>query len=313
MGVYDKGTYAQANKIWLEDVQSKNPEFLKRAQEAANDYVRIKLREDSFFDQIITPRSLTDSELDLQPNTDKPYKIVFKEPNSAAAVTLPFGTLPINQYILGERVPVGFDRIITPRFTKDIDELRTYRDIDIRQVLSDNALKDLSAEKDGKFIQAVNTLLGASGSTVAATGTIQYRTYSGGVSRQNVAESKKILTETPSRLRPATALVNQTTAIEFEKWERPEAGGDISQEILQNGWAERNWFGVRFIVTIKRDLIPDNEIYWFAAEDYLGRNFILNDVVMDVDRRLFLLEYTAYMVIGGVIANVAGIARSKFV
>ena len=311
MGVFD-AKYSQANQIWKDKILSNDSSLQKEAADAAGDYIRMKLREDSFFDQIIPPQMVADSELDIQANTDKPHKVVFKEPNSAAAITIPFGQLPIYEYILGDRVAVGFDRITTPRFTKDIDELRTYRDIDIRQVLSDNALKDLSEEKDGKFLQAAGTVVGTQNTTVGSSGVIQNVGYASPIGRSAVANAKKVMTTTPSRLRPSCALINQTTAIEFEKWQRPEVGGDLSQDILQNGWAERTWFGTRFIVTIKRNLVPDNVIWWFAAPDYFGRNYILNDVVMDVDRRLALLEYTAYMTIGGVIVNTAAVIRSEF-
>ena len=70
----------------------------------------------------------------------------------------------MNLYIRGPRYLVMMDRIVTPRFTKDVDELRTWI-MDIRQVLSDNAIKDMLAEEDGKFITAVNTALVAAGST----------------------------------------------------------------------------------------------------------------------------------------------------
>lgn len=310
-------TYQAMNEKWMQHIQSDDPVLVKNATDAVNDFIRVRLREDSFFDNIIGPVNIPDSELDRQIHTDKPVKIVDKEPNSPAAISIPFGTLPNNVYIRGPKIGVGFDRIVTPRFTKDINELRTYRGIDIRQVLSDNAIKDLSAEKDGKFIQACISILapstGAAGETISETGVIQWQEISGGITRETVAEAKKIMTTTPSRLRPATALINQTTAIEFEKWDRTEVGGDLSEEILKRGWAEREWFGMRFIVTIKNDLVPTNSMYLFAAPAYLGKNYVLDDVTMYIRREFYLLEFFAYMTIGGVIGNTAGVARVDFV
>jgi hypothetical protein len=40
-----------------------------------------------------------------------------------AAISIPFSTLPANLYIRGPRYRVQFDRIVTPKFTKDVDEL----------------------------------------------------------------------------------------------------------------------------------------------------------------------------------------------
>jgi hypothetical protein len=73
-------------------------------------------------------------------------------------------------------------KLITPRFTKDVDELRTWgckskpgdcpegvnivlweafnRVLpgDFRSILSDNAIKDMMAEEDAKFIQTVENI-----------------------------------------------------------------------------------------------------------------------------------------------------------
>jgi hypothetical protein len=54
-----------------------------------------------------------------QVDTDKPVKVVDKEPNSPEAINVPFA-----------------DLILTPRFAKDVAELRTY-DMNIRQILEE--------------------------------------------------------------------------------------------------------------------------------------------------------------------------------
>ncbi len=43
---------------------------------------------------------------------------------------------------MNERVRLTFARIAVPRFTVDVDELRAWT-MDIRQVLSDNTLRDV--------------------------------------------------------------------------------------------------------------------------------------------------------------------------
>lgn len=284
----------------------------KQAQDAVNEYIRVRMREDGFTRRIIPPVQITNDELDRQVDTDKPVKIVDKEPNSPAAISVPFATLPMNRYIRGPRFRVMFDRIMTPRFTKDIDELRTY-DMDIRQILSDNAIKDMLAEEDGKFILTCNSLLGAAGSTVSETGTIQHRNISGGVTRDTIAEAMKILPQTPSHLNAATILVNNVTIWDVVKWGRDEVGGDLAQELLQRGFAEREIMGVRWIVTIKRDLVPDGSIYMFAEPKFLGKFFVLEDTTMYIDRKAFMLEFFAYQSAGCAIANVAGVGRANFV
>jgi len=284
----------------------------KDAQDAVNDYIRVRMREDGFHRRILPPVQITNDELDRQVDTDKPVKVVDKEPNSPGAISVPFATQPINRYIKGPRFRVMFDRILTPRFTKDIDELRTY-DMDIRQILSDNSIKDMLAEEDGKFILTCNTLLGgAAGAVVTETGSIQWQNVGGGVTRDSVAEAMKIMPSTPNHLNPAIALVNNVTIWDVVKWGQDEVGGDLSQELMTRGFAEREIMGVSWIVTIKRDLVPDGSMYQFAEPKFLGKFYTLEDVVMYIKREAFMLEFFSYESIGSAIANIAGVARADF-
>jgi hypothetical protein len=262
--------------------------------------------------RVLPPVQITNDELDRQVDTDKPVKIVDKEPDSPGAISVPFGALPMNRYIRGPRYRVMFDRIVTTKFTKDVDELRTY-DMDIRQILSDNSIKDMLAEEDGKFIATIATLLGAVNSVVTETGVAQYVSIAGGVTRDTMAEAMKVLPRTPSHLTATTVVINNVTIWDFVKWGRDEVGGDMSQELLRTGFAERELMGVRFIITIKRDLVPDSTIFLFADPKFTGKFFILEDTTMYLDRRAYMLEFFAYASAGACIANVASVGRVDFV
>jgi len=283
----------------------------KQAQDAVNDYIRVRMREDGFHRRILPPVQITNDELDRQVDTDKPVKVVDKEPQSPAAISVPFATQPANRYIRGPRFRVMFDRIMTPRFTKDIDELRTY-DMDIRQILSDNSIKDMLAEEDGKFIAVCNLLLVAQGAVVPETNSVQWQNIGGGITRDTIAESMKILPSTPNHLNPSTILINNVSIWDVVKWGRDEAGGDLSQDLLERGFAEREIMGVRWIVTIKRDLVPDSTTFQFAEPKFLGKFFILEDTTMYIDRKAFMLEFYAYESLGSAIANVAAVGRADF-
>lgn len=289
-----------------------SPDMVKQAADTVSEFTRVKMREDGFMRKIIPPLTISNDELDRQVDTDKPVRVVDKEPDSPAAASIPFGTLPFNQYILGPRYRVMFDRIVTPRFTKDVDELRTY-DMDIRQVLSDNAIKDMLAEEDGKWIGAVNSLLLGQNVTVTLTGVAQWRTVAGGITRETWAEAMKTLPRTPMHLEVSTVLINNVSIKDVYKWGRDEVGGDLSEEILQNGFAERNLMGARVLITIKRDLVPDNTIFMFAEPMKLGKFFTLEDTTMYIDRKAYMLEFFAYETIGAAIGNVAAIGRVDFV
>jgi hypothetical protein len=242
-----------------------SPESTIKVSRATSDYIRMKLREEGFLRKILPAQTITGDDLTKQVSTDKPSKVVELEPDSPGAMSIPFGEFPTGTYIHGKRWLVTFSRIATPMFNKDVAELHDY-DLDIRQVISDNALKDLQAEEDGKFIQTVNSILSNDGMTADTAipygpdgaNIVLWKTLSGGLTRENVVEAKKLMMAANARLRPQTALVNQKTALEFEKWTREEVGGDMAQGILVNGWAgEANkWCALNWITTIKDNLVP---------------------------------------------------------
>lgn len=298
-----------------------NQDSTIKVARATSDYIRMKLREEGFLRKILPAQTITGDDLTKQVSTDKPSKVVELEPDSPGAMSIPFGEFPTGTYIHGKRWLVTFSRIATPMFNKDVAELHDY-DLDIRQVISDNALKDLQAEEDGKFIQTVNSIL--SNDTMSADTAIPYgpngtdvvlwKTLSGGLTRENVVEAKKLMMAANARLRPQTALVNQKTALEFEKWTREEVGGDMAQGILVNGWAgEANkWCALNWITTIKDDLVEDNSMFLFAAPEYLGRLYFLEDTTMFVKREGPMLSWYAYEMLGGGIANIAACSRVDF-
>jgi hypothetical protein len=279
-----------------------NPGMIKTAIDAVNDFTRIKMREDGFARRIMPPLQISNDELDRQ---------VDKEPDSPAAISIPFATLPTNVYIRGPRYRVAFDRIVTPRFTKDVDELRTWV-MDIRQVLSDNAIKDMLAEEDSKLIGATNLALINPDTAVPWSGIPQWVTIHGGITRDSVLDSLKIMPSTDAHLETATILINNVTIKEVMKWGRDEMGGDFSQDVLRNGWSETDFLDKRWIITIKRDLIPDDSIYMYADPKFIGKMYILEDTTMYIKREAYLLEFFSYETMGGTIGHTGGIARADF-
>lgn len=287
------------------------PGLEKRAIDAVNDFTRTKMREDGFYRRIIPPLQITNDELDRQVDTDKPVKVVDKEPDSPAAISLPFANLPINIYIKGPRYRVLFDRVVTPRFTKDVDELRTWI-MDIRQVLSDNSIKDMLAEEDTKFLTAVNTALVGQDVILPTSGVAQFVGIGGGITRETMQDAFKVLPRTPSHLEVHTVLINNVTIREVMKWGRDEMGGDFSQDLIRNGWSEQEFMNARWIITIKRDLVPDDHIYMFSDPKFIGKSYLLEDTTMYIKREAYLLEFFAYETIGGALGHYNGLGHVVF-
>ena len=301
------------NEALFEKLSSSDPVMRKEAVDAVNDFTRTKMREDGFFRRIMPPVPISNDELDRQVSTDKPVKVVDKEPGSPAAISIPFATLPMNQYIRGNRYLVHMDRIVTPRFTKDVDELRTWV-MDIRQVLSDNAIKDMLAEEDNKFMNAVHAAIGSdeTGGNNATSGKDQFTATTGGITRDSLWEAFKTLPGLPSNLEVHTVLVNNITIKDIAKLNRSEMGGDLSEDIMKNGWSEQNFMGVRWIVTIKKDEVADDRIYMFSDPKFIGKHYQLEDTTMYIRREAYMLEFFAYQTSGATIGHTGGVAAHKF-
>lgn len=299
------------NEVLFDKLSSRDSSLEKQAIDAVNDFTRVKMREDGFYRRIMPPIPITNDELDRQVDTDKPVKIVDKEPESPAAISIPFATLPQNLYIRGPRYRVMFDRIATPRFTKDVDELRTWI-MDIRQVLSDNAIKDMLAEEDGKFLRAVNTAIVGPGLVVPTSGTVQYEVIDGGITRDTLWDSLKVMPNTPSNLEVHMVLLNNITIKEVGKFTRNEMGGDLSQDIMKNGWSLQEFMGVKWLITIKKGLVRTNTMYHFADPKFIGKSYILEDTTMYIRREAYMLEFFAYETMGGTIGHTSGLARVDF-
>jgi len=300
------------NEALFEKISSRDPLLEKEAIDAVNDFTRIKMREEGFYRKIMPPLQISNDELDRQVDTDKPVKVVDKEPDSPAAISIPFATLPMNLYIRGNRYLVMMDRIVTPRFTKDVDELRTWI-MDIRQVLSDNAIKDMLAEEDGKFITAVNSALVGVGVTLPTSGKVQYQQLSGGINRDSIWDAMKVMPDTPFNLEVHTVLLNHITIKEFCKFGHDEMGGNgLSEDIMKNGWSEQTFRGVRHIITIKKDLVPTNHEYQFSDPKFIGKNYQLEDTTMYIRREAYMLEFFAYETCGGTLGHTGGLAHVHY-
>ena len=290
---------------------------VKMAQDAATDYTRIQIREESFAFKIQVPEKATDDMLDRA--LDERLQIIWEiEPDSPAAKWVPLQTVPDGEYITGSRYIIPFARVLTPKFVKDIDELRTTRQ-DIRKILTDNSIKDALAEIDSKWISTVNSIVfnaPAAGDANFVTGKVQWQDFTDGLTRESFAEAKKLLprgnVNGKFRMRNYICLMNDVTAQDWLKLDRNAVGGDLAQEFFKNGLTTDTFFGVKSIFTIKADLVPDNYVYFFAAPEFLGKCFYLTDWTMYMKKEAYFIEMFSYWLGGFAFGNVAAMAVARF-
>jgi hypothetical protein len=318
MPLSDRENTRANNQHLMDRLQSENASVRKEAAGDVNTYLRLRAREDGFSRRIQPPEPVVAANFDRQVDTVKPVIVKDMEPNSAGAYSVPFGTVPDNQWINARRYRVMFDRIMTYRYTADVADLLTY-DMDIRQIFNDLMLKDLLFEEDRKYMYVVDTyIVGGQNDTNPATnprlnlvGALGNIT-AGVMTRDSLAHSMKGLPSTNRHLNPASALVNNVTIWDVVALEREQIGGDLAEEMFTNGFAERTIMGLKWMVTIKTDLIPNDVIYHFAAPKFLGDFYTFEDVTVSTKHENFLFEMFGWEMIGATIKNEAAVARIEF-
>lgn len=307
------------------DSLERGEDGIKKAQAAATDYTRIQIREDSFAAKILPLEKATDDMLHYGMNATNLEIIWELEPDSPGAKWVPLQTVPEGEYITGSRYSIPMARLMTPKFTVDIDELRTTKQ-DIRKILCDNAIKDALAEFDSKFISTVNSIVSDCEAPVGGndmksykqklTGKVQMMDFEGPLDRDTFAEARNMLpkgnAEGKFRLRNYCCLMNETTAGQLLKLKRDEIGGDLSQEFFKNGLTTDTLMGLKMMFTIKDDLVPDGYVYFFAEPAFLGKGFYLHDWTSFMKKEAFFIETFSYWMGGFAIGNIAGCALARF-
>jgi len=318
---------AELNREIMDGLTNSHEGPQKDASTAASKMIRRRIREDGFARNIIPPEAKTNDQLDRERGHDRPVIIEDMEPDSKGAKSIPFGDAADTEFYYGPKFVCVFNPITTPEFTKDINELRTYR-MDIRKIVTDNALRDIQTEEDFQFMRVVNTVCGLFPATPTADGGTGTLGQSG--SQQSFSFVKSGTTSGFDRatyipslsnledhnLNNSVNLMNRRTAKNFLYMDRSEAGGDLSQELLVTGLKalqEASIFGVRHLFTIKGDIIPNQYVYHFAEPQFLGRFYTLKDPTMYVEKKKDILRFSARETISMTIANVAGVSRSRWI
>lgn len=308
---------AVMNSAILDELTRENSNSVEKTAQASSEYIRLGLREDSFAMKILPPEQATDDMLDRGMQEGLSITVEL-EPDGPGAKFVPFQTVPDAEYIESSNFRIPFARLLTPKFQKDIDELRTTR-MDIRKILTDNALKDAHTEYDRKFIELVNSIVNdcdGPGEPNHQTGKVQLMEFEGGLNRRTFAQARNMLprgnAQGKYRLRNDLCLMNEITAGELLTFGRDEVGGDLSQTFFTDGLTIDKFLGVKCVFTIKDDLVPDGWVYFFAAPKFLGRAYYLTDWTMYMKKEAYFIEMFSYWLGGVGIGNVAGVALAKF-
>jgi hypothetical protein len=115
---------------------------------------------------------------------------------------------------------------------------------------------------------------------------------------------------TAKKLPIGKMLMSKTTFMEALKFDYTDVGNDIVSRHYDKGLeGEDKLFGVPVITTIKNDIVPDNTIYLFAPENYLGNFFLLQDATLFIKQEADMIEFWSYSSPGIGIGNTKGVIK----
>lgn len=312
------------NTISEEEIRANNAQYLayidslgsdgivKGASSRSSDYIRTRIQENGFFRNIIPADPITDDMLTPQLLSEEPARLEFMEGKSVGAKAVPFGTAPDTRTYRAEKFLVTFCVIMTPEFVKNTDLLRSYTRMDLRQVTTDNGLRDMETEEDTRLIATADRIVGST-SGVGLSGSQQNFLINGRIQRSTWKELNNPLMD--ADLNNGVFLVNRRTMNELLGMPREEIGGDLAETLFTEGLKglpKNEMFGVPYLATIKRMVVPNNVVYHWAEVGYLGKAYELSKPTMYVEKKVDTLRFHARSKLGFTLANVAGVARTEF-
>lgn len=290
-------TVKMRNKNVLDRLFSKDANLQKEAAEGMNGYVQRFANEQGIMRKVMNPEPVDYKDLVYVPDREEPVIVYPLEPDQTKAVNIGFNSEPETREIVGERDIAVFQNFSTELHTKPKHMLYTY-DIDIREITTKADAKQILRWEDVTAFTQIDAILGSAGSTVSAADAVMH---------QNIAESSltptawrdamKIMKNGKSHFQPETVVINYKMVEDLEVWGQDSLGEGIQAEFTDKGFARKDFHGKNLIITIKDDIVADDEIYMFANPNTLGKFYVLEDITMFPDARRNQLEWSSEEII----------------
>lgn len=298
----------------------------------ASNYIRDRLREDSYTAQILPPQDVTPAECQKSLTHDGLMKVIEIEPTSDAAMPVTFRGGTHAQFIRASRVGVPFYSIMSPMFEKVEQELLAY-DMPLTRIIEKNAVKDLEAIQDHVFtvhiesaVQAMQTAANGAATALNATNVqagavIERSAVKGEGARNDTADTTTVhpiqRVDIPALLKlinayekkPATILMTEPDFTDILQWSLQELGDGLTTSSVEKGLPLNTLMGYKFIRTSKTRILRRGNVYCFTEPDFLGVFYILNKVKFWLDKKVNKIQFVAWEDIGMCIANVSSVAK----
>jgi hypothetical protein len=278
--------------------------------------IRDHLREVSFARKVLPPMPVTPAECQVSTEHDGLVKIEELEPESRAMV-VDFRGSSRARYIRAPRVAVSFFTIESEHFEKTEQELLAYK-MPITKMIEEQSANNLQEIEDRQFLiyaeagiqqvqkdantsYATHTKFNATNINAGnvAYGPDQNASVMKGqlaltagaddfvvrpVNRPDFVNFFKMMAGPDRRLRLDLVLLTEPDYDDILQWTVEDMGDRIQSETVVDGYKYNTLLGRRFIRTIKTDILRRGNIYGFAAPQFLGCFYVLNNTKFYVDK-----------------------------
>lgn len=127
----------------------------EKIAQLGSDYIRDRLREESFAAKVLNKRQVGRSELQVSVNHDYLVKVIEIEPQSRA-MSMSFRGQPSVRYYTGDRFECAFHTVGSPRYEQTEQELMAYS-MPITQIMRRNIVNDIAEVEDRVFLNHIES------------------------------------------------------------------------------------------------------------------------------------------------------------
>lgn len=306
MSTFEKAAaYGRQISNFLRELDS--TEGTEKISSDFSNYTREKIREETFLPKILPAETLTIDSPGIQRSTDYQddslYYLHHLEPSIKQSTSMfyTFQGTGESEYIYGRKVLAKISSIGTRKYEKSEDELEVYQGFSLLELVQDTAIKELGKFQDSIWMNLSRAAIKVNGLDVDSGGV--------GINKNNLIDLHNALIG--KDLIGSITLMTRTTYNNFFKQDVAVFGEVVASEIFKNGFAYDSIYGYPILQTLKRDLIDDNEVFCYAAPEYLGKFFVYQDTKFVVKKDDGIVSWYAKKKIAILLANLNAVARLK--
>ena len=301
----------------------------EKMAQMGSSYIRDRLREVCFVDKILPPEGVTRTDCQRSVNHDTLVKIVDIEPESRA-MSLTFRGQPTAKFIRAPRAEVPFFTISSEKYEKNEQELLAY-EMPVTKIIEDNSVKDLQEIKDREFLRHIESAVQALQTEANGSATaLHTSTYTSVVKKSIIKGQGALQAGTDDfvvhpilrpdlvnlfkmmdgeRLRSERFIMTEPDFDDILAWTLSDAGDKMQSEMMVDGYKYNVLLGRKLIRTIKTDILRIGNVYCFAAPEFFGKNYVLNNTKFYIDKIANMITWQSWMDIALAVINIAAVRK----